>query len=241
MRRRAETIKSLAIQSNGQFNGIRIVPASTEGREILKKYAMKTESRVAGPWSDQKLYMGKDLPGTLWEWQQDVLDRCMTDPDDRTVNYIIDFKGGKGKSKFCKYMGYHHQALTVPWGRTGDILNLVCKLGAKQIYLFDLSRSKPKDWARDDIAAAMEQIKNGYIVNFKFETGAFYMNPPHIWCFSNSIPNLSSMSADRWKFWEIDDLRRLVVVSSSRLKELSRRLPRSRSSSPRRDSIDLTQ
>lgn len=203
---------------------------------------MKSDSRVNGPWSDQKLYMGKDLPGTLWDWQEDVMNRCMMEPDDRTINYIIDLKGGVGKSKFCKYMSYHHQAITLPWGRTGDLLNLVCKLGAKNIYLFDLSRSKPQDWARDDISAAMESIKNGYIVNLKYETGVFMMNPPHIWCFSNQLPNLTSMSRDRWVIWEIDDLRRLVVVSSSRIKELGRKLHRSRSRSPDRpDSIDLTQ
>lgn len=182
---------------------------------------MKTDTRVAGPWSDQKLYMGKDLPGTLWDWQEDVKNRCMVEPDDREINYIIDFKGNMGKSKFCKYMVYHHGALMLPWGKTGDILNLVVKKGAKSIYLFDLSRSKPQDWARDDISAAMEQIKNGHIVNMKYETGDFMMDPPHVWCFSNQLPNLASMSMDRWKFWELSDSRQLLVVSSSRLNSLT--------------------
>lgn len=168
--------------------------------------------------------MGQDLPGELWEWQEDVKQRCMAESDDRIVNYIIDFKGKMGKSKFCKYMCYHHGALMLPWGRTGDILNLVVKKGPKQIYLFDLSRSKPKDWASDDISAAIEQIKNGHIVNLKYETDDFMMCPPHVWCFSNSIPNISSMSADRWKFWEITGLRQLMVVNSTRLKELRREL-----------------
>lgn len=205
---------------------------------------MKEDSRVKGPWSDKKIYMGKDLPGTLWDWQQDVLNRCMVEPDDRTINYIIDVKGCVGKSKFCKYLSYKHDAITLPWGRTGDLLNLVCKLGARNTYLFDLSRSKPQDWARDDIAATMESIKNGYIVNLKYETGVFFMEPPHVWCFSNQAPNLSSMSADRWKFWEINDLRQLVVVPPHRLKQLMGKLRRDRSHSPRRSSsdnnIDLT-
>lgn len=263
LRRRATAIESLAIQSNGQLNGVRIVPASTEGnirhiqilitmccmwrtmatlwyitgRETLKKYSMKTESRVLGPWSDRKIYQGEDLPTSLWDWQQDVKDRCSTVADDRTINYIIDKKGKTGKSKFCKYMGYHHAALTLPWGRTGDILNLVTKLGGKEMYFFDLSRSKPQDWAKDDIAAAMEQIKNGYIVNLKYETGVFYMTPPHVWCFSNNTPNLSSMSADRWKIWEITDTHRLIPVGVRRLKELSGESNRVRGSSPDRSPL----
>jgi len=164
--------------------------------------------------------MGNDLPGTLWAWQEEVKDRCTAAAaDDRMVNYIIDKKGGTGKSKFCKYMCYKHKALMVPWGRTGDILNLVVKKGAKDIYLFDLSRSKPQDWGKDDISAAMEQIKNGHIVNLKYETDTFMMSPPHVWCFSNSVPNLGSMSMDRWRFWEIIG-HELRLVSSRRLKEL---------------------
>lgn len=115
-------------------------------------------------------------------------------------------------------MCYHHKALMLPWGRTGDLLNLVVKRGAKKIYLFDLSRSKPQDWAKDDISAAVEQIKNGHIVNLKYETDDFMMAPPHVWCFSNSVPNLSSMSADRWKFWEISG-KQLSLVTSRRLAE----------------------
>jgi len=164
--------------------------------------------------------MGQDLPGTLWNWQEEVKNRCLSSTSsDREINYIIDKKGGVGKSKFCKYMCYHHNALMVPWGRTGDILNLVVKKGAKDVYLFDLSRTKPQDWAKDDISAAMEQIKNGHIVNLKYETDTFMMCPPHIWCFSNNVPNLGSMSMDRWRFWEIIGLE-LRVVGSRRLKEL---------------------
>jgi len=75
-------------------------------------------------------------------------------------------------------MCFKHNALMLPWGKTGDILNLVVKKGARDIYLFDLSRSKPQDWAQDDISAAMEQIKNGHIVNMKYETDDFMMCPP---------------------------------------------------------------
>lgn len=202
---------------------------------------MKDSSRVAGPWSDQRMYMGKDLPGTLWDWQEDVKNRCHLSPDDRTINYIIDYKGNMGKSKFCKYMVFKHGALMLPWGKTGDILNLVVKKGPKTIYLFDLSRTKPQDWAKDDISAAMEQIKNGHIVNMKYETDDFMMEPPHIWSFSNQLPNLSSMSLDRWKFWEINGLRQLVPVTSSRLKELRRGLPREGASSGDRDIIDMSE
>jgi hypothetical protein len=209
---------------------------------------MKADTRVNGPWSDNKIYQGKDLPTTLYTWQEQVKHFCTSPPDDRSINYIYDPIGNTGKSKFCKYMCYHHGALMLPWGKTGDLLNLVVKKGAKDIYLFDLSRSKPQDWARDDIASAMEQIKNGHIVNLKYETNDFMMEPPHVWCFSNQLPNLESMSRDRWQLWEIDNVRRLVRITTRRLCEIRASLKpnRSRSPSPRRsdsqqDIIDLSQ
>lgn len=200
---------------------------------------MKEESRVSGPWSDRKIYQGRDLPTTLWPWQQHVCDEVLSEcGNDRQINYIIDRVGHQGKSKFCKYMEYHHKMVMLPWGKTSDILNYVIKCPNKDAFMFDLSRTKPKDWDRNDISAAMEQIKNGHVVNWKFETGGVMFDPPHVWCFSNSVPDLSSMSRDRWKFWEINGLRRLVPVSSRRLKELSS--PQQRDGSPRREVIDLS-
>lgn len=212
-RRRPGELQATAISLNGQFNGIRIVAASTAGRNILKTYCMKDESRVAGPWSDKPVYLGQDLPSSLWPWQEDVKKMCEEEPDDRTINYIIDEKGNTGKSKFCKLMGWKYGAMVLPWGRTGDLVNLVVKAGAKDKYFFDLSRTKPKDWAGGDICAAMEGIKNGYVVNTKYETAAFYMPSPHVWCFSNAPPNLTEMSRDRWKLWSIDREKRLVPFS----------------------------
>lgn len=209
-RTRPSSLKTTAISLNGQLNGIRIGVASSAGLEALKKYVMKEDTRVAGPWSDCKLYLGDDLPAVLYPWQETVKELCMETPDDRIINYIIDPTGNTGKSKFCKLMGFKMNAVVLPWGRTGDLLNLVVKIGARSIYLFDLSRTKPQDWANGDICAAMESIKNGYVVNLKYETGVFYMASPHIWCFSNSAPNLSGMSADRWRLWEISSERRLI-------------------------------
>lgn len=51
---------------------------------------------------------------------------------------------------------------------------------------------------------AIEDIKNGYITNFKYETGSKTFNPPHVVIFSNHEPyDTSSFSIDRWKIYNI--------------------------------------
>lgn len=202
-RRRTCEIKKIAIQNNGLLSGVEISVASTEGLNALNKYAMKTDTRVSGPWSDTTSYRGQDIITNLWPWQDEVKKICSGTPDSRTVNVVVDEVGNVGKSAFCKHMAWHANALVLGWGKTGDILNLVSKNQNRDVYIFDLSRSKPNDWAKDDIPAAMEGIKNGMFMNTKYETCQVLMKIPHVWVFTNARPNISSMSIDRWKFWTI--------------------------------------
>lgn len=196
--------------------------SSTAGIESLKNYSMKEDTRVAGPYHDGSRYTGEDLITRLYPWQDEIKSACAERPDDRTINVVVNPSGNIGKSAFCKYMAWHHKTLVMGWGRTGDLLNLVSKNPNKTAYFFDLARSKPQDWGKDDIASAMEGIKNGLFMNTKYETCQVIMRSPHIWIFTNVVPNLSSMSMDRWRLWEVDGERRLVRLSNGRVSVLRR-------------------
>lgn len=234
-KRRPRSIKSLAISLNGQLNGIKISASSTAGIAALKNYAMKTDTRVAGPWADGSRYLGEDLIQTseLFPWQHEIIDNISTRPDHRSINVLVQEPGCAGKSQFCKYMAWHHKVMTLNWGKTGDLLNLVSKNPNRHAYFFDLFRTKPKDWDKDDIASAMEGIKGGYFCNTKYETKEVLMKCPHIWVFCNELPNIYAMSLDRWVIWEIDAISKsLVKCPPSRVRQFQRSA-RKRSSSPR--------
>lgn len=220
------------METNGLLKGIRIVAASTPGIKSLQGYALKAESRVAGPWADKRIYLGQDLIRKLYPWQQEIKDRCDADPDDRTINVVLQETGNVGKSAFCKYMAYHFKAPVCGWAKSGDILNLVSKMPNMPVYLFDLSKSKPSDWARDDVPAAMEGIKNGLFMNTKYETCQVIMACPHVWVFCNDLPNLHSMSRDRWVIWRISADRELVRLSSAEINSIYK--SQQRDESPKR-------
>lgn len=202
---RPSTVKSLAISCNGYTHGIEMSAASTAGITALKEYSMKEETRVRGPWADGSRYLGEDLVPSLWPWQQQVKDYIDGPVHPRTINCIIEKTGNIGKSAFCKYMAFKYDLPVLGWGRTGDLLHLVSKLPNKKAYLFDLARTKPKDWANGDIYSAMEGIKNGLFVNTKYECKQVIMKVPHVWIFTNTSPDLTTMSSDRWVLWEIVD------------------------------------
>lgn len=208
--------KALAIKANEEFRGIRIAPCSTGGVEALKKYAMKKETRVRGPWADKMIYMGQDLPTKLHAWQEQLKAILMTKPDNRTIHWIYDPVGNSGKTMFTKYMQFHHGMLTVSYGDAKNLVNLVYKNPHLQAYMFDLTRAKPAEFGRSDIYSTMESIKNGYMVNQKYETGTLMMMPPHVVVFSNQEPEYELLSQDRWKVWKFGpgpmQLRKLIPL-----------------------------
>lgn len=95
-------------------------------------------------------------------------------------------------------MSFHHKVPKLTFGKASDLLNLVAKMKGRRGYIFDCSRTVPKDQSMDDIYCAMENIKNGHFTNTKYETEEILMDPPHIICFSNWLPDLSKLSRDRW-------------------------------------------
>lgn len=193
--------KQLAKELNDPFTGIEIQPASNNGKMKLQDYAMKIDTRVDGPWCDHILYLGADLPHTLWPWQQFIKESIEKPPDDRTILWIYDPQGNSGKSKLAKYLQFHHDVLTLQYGESKDLLNIVYQNAHKPAYMFDLTRMKPKLYSTNDLYATIESIKNGYFINTKYQTGTMMMNPPHVVCLSNQLPKWGDLSKDRWQVY----------------------------------------
>lgn len=192
---------------NIHMPGVKVQAASTEGKEALKAYSMKEDTRYDGPWADRPIYMGRDLlifnQKGFYPWQQFILDKIKEEPDPRKIICIVDPKGGQGKSIFGKYLKKRHDAGYLPYGECKDIINFVGKNMGKRLYMFDLSRMKPRVYSTNDVYSAIESIKLGLITNFKYETSQHEMEPPHIIIFTNQYPDLESLSKDRWEIYGI--------------------------------------
>lgn len=193
--------KQLAKDHNKYCPGIEIQPA--HDYLALTKYSMKEDTRVRGPWSDKPIYMGEDLPTLLRPWQTQMRDLVLAPADDRTIIWIYDPIGNSGKSKWCKYMAYRHEMICLSYGKSDDLLNLVSKFPNRKVYAFDLTRAKPALFSNMDLYSCIESIKNGMFVNTKYETSMVLMSCPHIVVYANSLPDLGSLSADRWKIYKM--------------------------------------
>lgn len=191
-----------------EWKGMYIAPTHSEiGVSI---YSMKNETKVGDEfvWSDKVddlVYEGKDLPKQLLLWQA-MLEQYIKGPVcDRRIVWIWDPNGCGGKSKFCKYMDWKYETKTIGYSDSKDAMYMVSKSPGAKAYFFDLTRTKPKMFSQGDLYASIEQIKNGHFMNSKYESCVVLMEPPHVVVFSNQMPDLESLSKDRWSIYKLDE------------------------------------
>lgn len=204
--------KHFAKSLNDEFPGIEIRAASTNGMEVLKNYCMKHESRMQGPWADKPIYLGADLAevkGSPYPWQATLIAYCAGPVKEREIIWIYDARGAQGKSKFAKYMSFYKKASILAYSSTKDLLSQVAKT-VSTIFILDLSRTKPRDIATEDLYAALEQIKNGSVFNQKYVTEQVNFDPPHVIVLSNDMPDKKRMSSDRFQTYLINADRQLA-------------------------------
>lgn len=141
-------------------------------------------------------------PSIFYEWQKDIINVINEEPDDRTVYWLWSEHGNKGKSAFVKYLVARHYATPAVSGKYADICNLISKqdMDKCRIIVFDIPRNNGNSVSY----SAIESIKNGMIVNTKYETNYVLFNPPHVIVFSNNPPEECKLSGDRWKIINID-------------------------------------
>lgn len=139
----------------------------------------------------------------LRPWQSKLETLLLGEPDERKIYWVWESTGNVGKSSFVKYMAVkHNNIVRGSDGKKSDIINLAFNTDwdSKTAMVIDLPRSYNGAIA----FGAIEDIKNGYITNTKYETGEKVFATPHILIFSNYPPlDLSQVSADRWVIKEI--------------------------------------
>lgn len=138
----------------------------------------------------------------LYNWQRDILELYLTEPNDRHIYWFWESKGKVGKSSFIKYMAVKHSILLCCGGKHTDIMNLVFNqdMDNCSAVFFDIPRAHEGKISY----ASLECIKNGMVCNTKYETGVKIFNSPHVFIFANFPPDdESKMSADRWMIREL--------------------------------------
>lgn len=172
-------------------------------------YCTKDESNAGKRWlhgCQQKRPIMVLQENQIQPWMRDcmaIMDQpCM---DFRTVHWVWDTVGKKGKSAFAKLCVVTRPGVMVANGKNSDIL--------AQLVAFQQTTG---DWPRIVIMnlprctdghvsyTSLEQIKDGLAMSGKYEGGQIIMNSPHVFVFANIEPDYTKMSVDRFSVTNID-------------------------------------
>lgn len=127
-------------------------------------------------------------------WQKTLFDNLNQTPDNRSIIWIYDAQGNKGKSYFAR--NYPGRNYYVTGGKASDIFY---GYEYEPIVFFDLARMK-QDIVQYDV---MEAFKNGQFYSTKYESKLVKFNVPHVVVFANFYPATNMLSADRWDIRDI--------------------------------------
>lgn len=183
--------------------------------EASYAYCQKQETRTGNVYT----YGFPEPEPELWcitelrSWQQSIIDIINEPVNRRTINWLVDPKGNIGKTELTRYLALKQGALICSGGENKDVCNLIYNvmydskgdlinsLRRKTTIILDIPRCKNGKVSYN----AIEQMKNGLVTNTKYQCRTMIFNSPHVWVFSNNLPDTDQMSLDRWVIWEVID------------------------------------
>lgn len=138
------------------------------------------------------------LPGELREWQVQEIEKLKLQ-DDRKIRFIVDYKGGIGKTVLAKTLVQDHKAFYTRGGKHADI---AYAFDHQKIVCFDLSRGiEEAHWPY----TVMECFKDGMLFSGKYDSETKVFDPCKVIVFCNQMPDTSKLSRDRFDIWEVND------------------------------------
>ena len=125
---------------------------------------------------------------------------------DRKIHCVVDKIGGLGKTEFARWCVMNLPDCIVSGGKSGDMKNQIIQFKEKNFrtpkyIIFDVPRQNLNFLSYTGI----EEIKNMLFYSGKYEGGMVNGNKPFVLLLMNELPDIESMSADRWKIYEIDN------------------------------------
>lgn len=116
------------------------------------------------------------------------------EPDDRTIIFVVDERGGMGKTWFCKrWMSDNPNTQYLSIGKRDDLafsIDKHCKY-----FFFDLPRAQ-SEYLQYSV---LEQLKNGLVYSPKYQSiTKTFGHKVHVVVFMNEAPDRTKLSEDRY-------------------------------------------
>jgi hypothetical protein len=132
-------------------------------------------------------------------WQSSLFDELSGEPDDRSIRFVVDEIGGKGKTFFQKYLLSTLTGVQVmSTGKRDDLAYIVDE--TKSIFLFNVPRGGMQYLSY----ILLEQLKDRMVFSPKYESRVkILLQKVHVVVFCNEDPDKTKLTKDRYKVYRI--------------------------------------
>lgn len=134
------------------------------------------------------------------QWQQDLIDRIKMPADDRSIIWVLDSQGGRGKSRLAYHM-YCEYGAQVLEGKVADMAFMVEE--DTKVVIFDVSRAAAEH--SEHLYSMAEKIKNKMVISTKYAScQKVFTHNVHVIFFANMHPKEGMWSQDRVTLINLD-------------------------------------
>lgn len=128
-------------------------------------------------------------------WQAELFAELKEEPDDRSIRFIVDPEGGKGKTFFQKYCASELPDVQImTTGKRDDLAYIIDE--TKRIFLFNV----PRGGLQFLSYVLLEQLKDRMVFSPKYESRVkILQNIPHVYVFTNEDPDRTKLTLDRYR------------------------------------------
>lgn len=133
----------------------------------------------------------------LRPWQSELSETLNGPTNDRDVIFVVDESGNNGKTWFTRYYASLHDGTsTILPGKKSDMTYAFLQVlrDNTRVVFVDCPRSKSDMFQYD----FLEDLKNGRMMNTKYESRMFEFTVPHVVVFMNQEPDMEKLSEDRY-------------------------------------------
>jgi hypothetical protein len=133
------------------------------------------------------------------KWQEHLLALFTAEaPDDRTIYWVTDTVGGKGKTRLATHLISMHSGFPMS-GKMPDMtyayLSMINQHRPPKIAIFDISRAAQE--YSSHLYSMAEHLKSGRLFNQKYESQHFTFPAPHVLFLANKSWDREKFSHDR--------------------------------------------
>ena len=134
------------------------------------------------------------VEGDLRGWQVDLALQLAAPPDARSILFVVDALGGKGKTWFQKKLLLEGDAdvQLLMTGKRDDMAYAVQE--GKKIYLINVARGQMEYLQY----CVLEMLKDGVVHSPKYESQTKFLAPCHVVVFCNEFPDMFRLTEDRY-------------------------------------------